>query len=83
MKSAKNLSQVKDGESVAVAFVPEGDIGQRLEAMGIREGKILQKISQMPLNGPVTVSCDRRQFAVSSGVAQKITVKEITNNELS
>ena len=31
-----NLSQVKDGESAVIESVPDGEAGQRLEALGLR-----------------------------------------------
>ena len=64
-----DLSQVKDGESAVIESVPDGEAGQRLEALGLRAGKKIEKISEMPFGGPVTVMLDGRHFAVSCGIA--------------
>ncbi len=69
-----NLSQVKDGESAVIESVPDGEAGQRLEALGLRAGKKIEKISEMPFGGPVTVMLDGRHFAVSCGIASDIIV---------
>jgi ferrous iron transport protein A len=47
----------------------------RLEAMGIRPGKKLTKVSAMFGHGPVTISVDRMQIAIGFGMADKIIVE--------
>ena len=69
-----NLSQVTDGESAVIESVPDGEAGQRLEALGLRAGKKIEKISEMPFGGPVTVMLDGRHFAFSCGIASDIIV---------
>ena len=71
-----NLLQVKDGESAFIESVPEGEAGQRLEALGLRAGKEIEKVSEMPFGGPVTVMLDGRHFAVSYGIASDIIVNK-------
>lgn len=47
----------------------------RLEALGIRPGKRVTKISSTFLRGPVTLRVDNTQVAVGFGMANKIIVK--------
>ena len=71
-----NLIQVNDGEFAVITRIPEGEAGQRLEALGLRAEKKIEKISGMPFGGPVTVMLDGRHFAVSHGVAGTIEVRK-------
>jgi len=50
-------------------------LNRRLDAMGIRPGKKVTKISSMLFNGPVTLRTDHTQIAVGFGMAQKILVE--------
>ena len=70
-----NLIQIKDGDFAVITGVPEGEAGQRLEALGLRSGKKIEKISGMSFGGPVTVMLDGRQFAVSHSIAGMIEVR--------
>lgn len=70
-----NLTQILDDESAIIKRIPEGEAGQRLEALGLRSGKKIQKISGMPFGGPVTVLLDGRHFAVAHGVAEHVEVE--------
>ena len=72
-----NLIQIKDGDFAVIIGVPEGEAGQRLEALGLRSGEKIEKISGMPFGGPVTVMLDGRQFAVSHSIAGMIEVREL------
>lgn len=47
----------------------------RLEAMGIRPGKRITKVSSMFGHGPVTISVDSMQIAIGFGMADKIIVE--------
>jgi len=46
----------------------------RLNALGIRPGKEITKISSMFMNGPVTIQIDRSQVAIGLGMAKKILI---------
>jgi ferrous iron transport protein A len=50
-------------------------LARRLEAMGIRPGKRITKISSMFLRGPVTLKVDHTQVAIGFGMANKILVE--------
>jgi len=47
----------------------------RLEALGIRPGKKITKISAHFWRGPVTVIVDKTKIAIGHGMAQKIVVE--------
>jgi len=47
----------------------------RLNALGIRTGKRITKISSMLLHGPVTIQIDRMRVAIGFGMAEKIFVE--------
>ncbi|PIP49168.1 MAG: ferrous iron transport protein A [Chloroflexi bacterium CG23_combo_of_CG06-09_8_20_14_all_45_10] len=48
---------------------------QRLEALGIRPGKKVTKISSTLLRGPVTLTVDNAQVAIGFGMANRIIVE--------
>jgi len=50
-------------------------LAQRLEAIGIRAGKKITKISSMLFRGPVTLRVDQTQAAIGFGMANKILVE--------
>jgi ferrous iron transport protein A len=47
----------------------------RLNALGIRPGKKITKVSAMLMRGPVTIEVDRAHIAIGFGMARKIIVK--------
>jgi len=47
----------------------------RLNALGIRPGKKITKVSSMLMRGPVTIQLDSAQVAIGFGMANKIIVK--------
>lgn len=69
-----NLLQIKDNERAVIVSIPPGESGQRLEALGLRVGKQIHKISGMPWSGPITLELDGRHFAVAHNVAAHIEV---------
>lgn len=77
-----NLLQIKDNEHAIIMDIPEGEAGQRLEALGLRAGKQIQKISGMPFSGPITVDLDGRHFAVAHGIASRIEVMPVSENHI-
>jgi len=48
---------------------------RRLEALGIRPGKKVTKISSMLFRGPVTLRVDNAQVAVGFGMADRVVVE--------
>lgn len=49
--------------------------GRRLEALGIRPGKKVTKVSSMFFRGPVTLRVDNTQVAIGFGMANRILVE--------
>ena len=72
-----NLLQVKDEESAVIKSIPQGEAGERLEALGLRVGKRIRKVSGMPFGGPITLLLDGRHFAVAHAIAGKIEVEGV------
>jgi len=75
------LHLLKDGQKAKVISLPPGLCGRRIEALGLRPGKIIEKISGMPFRGPITVSMDGRQIAIGHGMSEKILVEPIAKGE--
>lgn len=48
---------------------------RRLNAMGIRPGKQITKVSSMFMRGPVTIQVDNAQLALGFGMARRILVE--------
>lgn len=70
-----SLLRIKDGDWCVITRMPHGEAALRLEALGLRPGKRIQKVSGMPFNGPVTICVDGRQVAIGHGVASRIAVR--------
>ncbi len=70
-----SLNDLKSQEIGVVAQIEGGrELVNRLEALGIRPGKKIKKISSMFMKGPVTVQVDRTQVAIGFGMARKILI---------
>ncbi len=76
-----NLLQIKDEESAVIKSIPPGEAGERLEALGLRVGKRIQKVSGMPFGGPITLLLDGRHFAVAHAIAGRIEVDGVDRPE--
>ncbi len=70
------LAQMRTGQTGTVVGVlgGRGLIG-RLDALGIRPGKKVTKLSSTLFRGPVTFRIDNAQVAVGFGMATKIIVE--------
>jgi len=70
------LGQMEAGQAGTIIKILGGrGLNQRLEALGIRPGKKVTKISTMLFHGPVTLRTDHTQVAVGFGMANKILVE--------
>lgn len=70
------LAQMRTGQTGTVVGVLGGHgFVRRLEALGIRPGKKVTKISSTLFHGPVTVRVNSAQVAVGFGMARKIIVE--------
>ena len=73
-----NLISLKSGEKSVFIDVQGGwGIMRRLEAMGIRAGVIITKVSDQFLRGPVTIKVNNTQLAIGYNMARKIIVKKL------
>jgi len=75
------LHLLKNGQKAKIVSLPPGLCGKRIEALGLRPGKTIEKVSGMPFKGPVTISLDGRQIAIGHGMSEKIVVEPITEGE--
>ncbi len=78
---AISLVDLKKGEKAEVVNFNCGEgMMRRLEGLGIRKGKVISRVSSQLLGGPVLVSVDRRQTAMGRGMADKIIVKKLEDD---
>ena len=71
-----SVHQMRAGQSGRIVQVSGGPgLVRRLNALGIRPGKRITKISSMFMRGPVTIQVDRTQAAIGHGMAAKIFVE--------
>lgn len=71
-----SVARMAAGQSGTVLQILGGyGLTQRLQALGVRPGKKITKISSMFGHGPVTVRVDDTQIAIGFGMADKIIVE--------
>lgn len=70
-----NLTQMEADQTGVVKEILGGyGVVRRLEALGIRPGKKITKISAHFWRGPVTVTVDKTKIAIGHSMAKKIMV---------
>jgi ferrous iron transport protein A len=70
------LGQMSAGQTGTIIRILGGrGLTGRLEALGVRPGKKVTKISAMLFHGPVTLRTDHTQVAVGFGMANRILVE--------
>ena len=70
------LSRMEVGQGGQVVEIQGGrNMIDRLDAMGIRTGKRVAKVSSMVMRGPVTVRVGNTQLAIGFGMARRIIVR--------
>ena len=78
MSSKRQLTarEMRARQSGVVIQVSGGHgLVRRLEALGIRPGKRITKVSSMFMRGPVTLQIDHYQVAIGHGMAGKILIE--------
>ena len=66
------------GQSGVVIQIQGGHgLVNRLNALGIRAGKRITKLSSMIMRGPVTIQVDGAQVAIGFGMAHRIIVEPV------
>jgi len=74
------LSMIRPGEKVEIVVVNGGKgLSMRLAAMGLYPGTIIDVISDARM-GPLIISRGGTRFALSFGMAHKILVRPIGEN---
>jgi ferrous iron transport protein A len=70
------LAEMRTGQTGTVVGVLGGHgLIRRLDALGIRQGKKVTKLSSTIFRGPVILRVDNAQVAVGFGMARKIIVE--------
>jgi ferrous iron transport protein A len=71
-----SLGQMEAGQTGTVVQILGGrGLTLRLEALGIRPGRVVTKTSSMFFRGPVTLRANHTQVAIGFGMANKILVE--------
>ena len=72
------LAGMRTGQSGIVVQIQGGHgLVNRLNALGIRAGKRITKLSSMIMRGPVTIQVDGAQVAIGFGMAHRIIVEPV------
>lgn len=75
-KGQLTLAEMKTGQAGTVVGILGGHgLIRRLDALGIRPGKKVTKLSSTPFRGPVIVRADSTQVAVGFGMARRIIIE--------
>ena len=70
------IDRLRPGQGGVVRSIAGGTgIVRKLEAMGLRPGKVVTKVSSQFMAGPVTVTVDGRQVAMGRGIARRVMVE--------
>ncbi len=72
------LNQMKKGIKARIIKF-EGGYGleKKLDALGVRKDKVITKISNSFIGGPVTIEIGNNTIAIGQGMATKIVVEVI------
>jgi len=72
------LAEMRTGQTGTVVGVMGGHgLIRRLDALGIRPGRKVTKLSSTLFSGPVILRVDNTQVAVGFGMARKIIVETV------
>lgn len=71
-----SLAKMKPGQTGKIIEIKGGDnLTDKLEALGIRIGKNIEKVSGQLMKGPVLLRHNHTQAAIGFGMASKIFVE--------
>jgi ferrous iron transport protein A len=72
----KYLTDLAQGEEGIIVAIQGGwGLQQRLRRLGLAEGQVIRKLSDLALGGPVIVLVNRAQVAIGRGMARRILVR--------
>jgi ferrous iron transport protein A len=75
-KKLIHLTHLSPGKSGIVVEIHGGHgAAHRLEALGLRVGARITKISAQPMHGPITVKVGQTSLAIGYGLAHKVMVE--------
>ncbi len=75
-KKQVSLNKMKNGQrGIVVDTLGGSGLIKRLNALGIRLGQKVTKISSIYMQGPVTIQVNNTQVAIGFGMAKKIIVE--------
>lgn len=78
--NAIDLVEMQTGQQGVVLDIQGGrGMAMRLEALGIRPGATVTKVSAQIMRGPVVVSVGNTQVAIGFGMARRIMVKLLSD----
>jgi len=70
------LQKMRSGQSGRIVRIEGGwGLERRLNAMGVRPGKPITKLSSMLMRGPVTAQVDNTKLAIGFGMANRIIIE--------
>lgn len=73
-----SLAEIPSGRNAIIRGILGGfGLSRRLDALGIRTGKKIVKVSTPLARGPVVLRCGNTQLAIGFGMARKIIVELI------
>lgn len=76
-----SLAQMRSGQKGKIVEINGGvGLARKLNALGIRTGKEITKISEQFMKGPVLLQQNRTQAAVGFGMASKVLVEIIEDD---
>lgn len=82
MKANFNLTELAEGVPARISGITGGRRFQKkLESLGIRPGAIIRKVSSQFGRGPVTIQLGKTQVAIGYGMAQKISLEALSEED--
>ena len=73
-----SLIDLPDGSIATIKSVKGGHgLIQKLEALGIREGKEIKRVSRQWMKGPIIIRAGQTELAIGYGMARRIMVEII------
>ncbi len=75
MSAIISLAEMPPGEKGTITAIQGGQgLVRKLEAMGIRAGKEITKVSEQWMRGPVLIRHGNTQVAIGFGMARRVMV---------
>jgi len=72
------LLELDKGEKARIVNLKDGrKFSNKLNAMGVRPGKEIKKITDTFIGGPITIKVDNSNIAIGRGMAGKIKVEVV------